>query len=179
LSKKTLETSPVGRYQIRDFFSEQLINLYESETGKTIPSELLRAEFDFTSQELEKSIKESPLNFRAYLQLGKTYIVFARFDATKLSRAEEVLKRAIELSPTNQQAYWALAQIRVYQGDFNEALSLAEKTVELEPKLIQPHLIVIQIAKFMGNEALAKEKAERAIKIDPSWESRIKEILGG
>jgi len=179
LSKKTLETSPVGRYQIRDFFSEQLINLYESETGKTIPSELLRAEFDFTSQELEKSIKESPLNFRAYLQLGKTYIVFARFDVTKLSRAEEVLKRAIELSPTNQQAYWALAQIRVYQGDFNEALSLAEKTVELEPKLIQPHLIVIQIAKFMGNEALAKEKAERAIKIDPSWESRIKEILGG
>jgi len=179
LSKKTLETSPVGRYQIRDFFSEQLINLYGSETGKTIPSELLRAEFDFVSQELEKSIKESPLNFRAYLQLGKTYIAFARFDATKLSRAEEILKRAIELSPTNQQAYWALAQIRVYQGDFNEALSLAEKTVELEPKLIQPHLIEIQIAKFMGNEALAKEKAERAIKIDPSWESRIKEILGG
>jgi hypothetical protein len=179
LAKKALETSPVARYQIRDFFSEQLINLSQSEAGKTIPQELLQAEFDFVSQELEKSIKESPLNYRAHLQLGQTYIAFARFDATKLSRAEEVLKKAIELSPTNQQAYWALAQIKLYQGDLNTALSLAEKTVELEPNLPQSHLIVIQIAKFTGDQSLIQEKVERALRIHPELESKIKEILKG
>lgn len=175
LAKKTLETSPVSRYQIRDFFSDQLIRLVQTET----PSESIKDEFDFISQELEKSIKESPWNFRAYLKLGQTYNAYIKFDTSKLPRAKEVLEKAIEISPTNQQAYWALAQNLIYQGDFERALSLAEKAVELEPNLPQSHLIVIQVVKFMGDQTLVQEKVERALKIHPDLESKIREILGG
>ena len=179
LYKKTLNTSPIGKYQVREMFADTAINFIQSEAAKNVLVNDLKLELDFVSEELEKSIKESPLDFRAYLKLGEVYNVYVQIDPSKISQAETALEKALELSPTNQQAYWALAQTRVYQGRFNEALSLAEKAVTLEPRVANSHLIVIQVAKFMGNEALAKEKAERAIKIDPSWESRIKEILGG
>ena len=95
----------------------------------------------------------------------------------KLARAEEILKKAIEVSPTNQQGYWALAQTKLYQGRFKEALSLAEKALSLEPKLLQSHLIVIQIAKIMGDKDLVQRKAQEAIEINPDWEADIKKIL--
>ena len=179
LYKKTLNTSPVGKYQIREMFADAAINFIQSEAAKNVLIDDLKLELDFVSEELEKSIKESPLDFRAYLKLGKVYNIYGLIDPSKIPQAEIVLEKALEISPTNQQAYWELAQTRVYQGKFNEALSLAEKAVELEPRVGQSHLIVIQVAKIMGDYELAQKKVEEAIKIDPSWEPELKKILGG
>jgi O-antigen ligase len=177
--KKALETSPLGKYQIRDFFGQRTLEIVESlrEQGKEVPLTELKSELDFVSNELEKSVKEAPWEFRSLLRLGQVYNVYALIDSSKLLPAEEILKRAIELSPTNQQGYWALAQTKIYQGDFQAALSLAEKAVELEPRMSRSHLIVVQIAKIMGDEELAKKKVEEAVKIIPSLEPQLKEIL--
>jgi len=110
--------------------------------------------------------------------LGQVYNVYSQIDPSKIPQAETILKKAIELSPTNQQAYWELAQTRLYQGKFDEALSLAEKAIDLEPRIMNSHLIVIQIAKMIGNDELATKKAEEAIKINPAWEPEFKKILG-
>jgi len=177
LYKKTLATSPLGRYQIRDFFAQDTLSSMQSKTAKEIPAENFKREFDFVSSELEKSAKEAPLEFRTFLKLGQVYNVYAQIDSKKLARAEEILKKAIEVSPTNQQGYWTLAQTKLYQGRFKEALSLAEKALSLEPKLLQSHLIVIQIAKIMGDKDLVQRKAQEAIEINPDWEADIKKIL--
>lgn len=179
LYKKTLNTSPVGKYQIREMFADTAINFIQSEAAKNVLIDDLKLELDFVSEELEKSIQESPLDFRAYLKLGKVYNIYGLIDPSKIPQAETVLEKALELSPANQQTYWELAQTRVYQGKFNEALSLAEKAVTLEPRVGQSHLIVIQVAKIMGDYELAQKKVEEAIKIDPSWEPELKTILGG
>lgn len=179
LYKKTLNTSPVGKYQIREMFADVAINFIQSEAAKNVLIDDLKLELDFVSEELEKSIQESPLDFRAYLKLGKVYNIYGLIDPSKIPQAETVLEKALELSPANQQTYWELAQTRVYQGKFNEALSLAEKAVTLEPRVGQSHLIVIQVAKIMGDYELAQKKVEEAIKIDPSWEPELKTILGG
>jgi len=180
LYKKTLETSPLGKYQIRNFFAQNTLEeLARSEAAKEIPVENFKQEMEFVSQELEKSIKESPLDFGSHLKLGQLYNAWARLDLTKVSEAEPVLEKAIELSPTNQQGYWALAQTKIYQGKFEEAISLAEKAVELEPRVGQSHSIVVQIAKFIGDYDLAEEKVKEAIEINPNWEAQLKEILGG
>ncbi|MDI6591593.1 MAG: O-antigen ligase family protein [Patescibacteria group bacterium] len=177
LYKKTLNTSPLGKYQIRNFFSEQFQSLFQTEKRKEIPKKDLEAEFDFLSGELEKSIKESPLDYRSHLRLGQLYNLWVQLDPGKISLAEKVLKKAIELSPTNQQGYWSLIQTKLYQNRGQEALALAEKAVELEPKLGQSHLILVQIAKFIGDYDLAQKKIEEAIKINPAWESQLKKIL--
>jgi len=136
------------------------------------------AEFDFISQELEKSIKRNPLNFRLYLKLGRVYNGYFRFDQSKLSDAEKVLERAIEISPNNQQGYWYLAQTRLFQGKVNEALSLAERAVNLEPQAEKSHLVLIQIVKLTGDQELFREKVEAALNINPDWATSIKEVLG-
>ncbi len=177
LYKKTLSFSSVGRYQV----AEQLADLTltaRSGLGNTVSLQDYKAELDFISEELEKNIKQSPLNLRAYLKLGQVYNAYVSIDPQKLSQAEMVLRRAIELSPKNQQIYWELIQTKLYQGEFNTAFSLAEKALELELERGPSHLIVIQVAKIMGNDELANKKAEEAIRINPSWEPQIKEIIG-
>jgi len=177
LYKKTLSFSSVGRYQVVEQLADLTLTV-RSELGNTVSLEDYKAELDFISEELEKSIKQSPLNLRAYLKLGQIYNAYVRIDPQKLSQAEMVLRRAIELSPKNQQTYWELIQTKLYQGEFNEAFSLAEKALELEPQMGRSHLIVIQVAKIMGDDELANKKAEEAIRINPSWELQIKEIIG-
>lgn len=177
ISKKALETSPLGKYQIRTFFAEQFQGFLQGEAFKKIPPEQILSEFIFLEEELQKSIKESPLDFRSYLRLGQLYNDWAKFDSSKLMLAQTILEKAIELSPTNQQGNWALAQTKIYQGDFDQAIFLAEKSIELEPRVFQSHLVAVQIAKFFGKPDLAQKKIEKALEIDPSWESELKKIL--
>jgi len=166
LYKKTLETSSLGKYQIREFFGQQILQIIQSERAREIPPEYFRNEFGFLTKELEKTTEELPLDFRSQLTLGKLYTFYAFLsdppDSVKILEAERVLQKAIEVSPTNQQGYWSLAQVRLYQGRFDEALALTEKAVELEPDLINSYLVVIQVAKTMGDHELAEGKIEQA-----------------
>ena len=176
--KKTFEANPIGKYQIRDFFVQTDIEFIQSESASKVSPDLLKKELDFIISEMEKSVIESPLDFRSFLKLGQAYNVYTIFTSiSKLPQAEETLKRAIELSPSNQQGYWSLAQAKVYSGKPEEALSLAEKALNLEPKQRQAHLIVIQVAKIMGNRDLAKQKYDEAVKVNPSWEADLKLFL--
>ena len=173
LYEKTLSFSPVGRYQIREFFVESTLSAKISEE---IPQENIKREFDFLTRELEKSVQECPLNFRAYLKLGQLYNVYSRYDPSKIQEAERALKKAIEVSPANQQGYWNLAQTKIYQGKFEEALSLTEKAVGLEPHLERSHLIAIEIARIMGDFELMEKKIKEAIEINPEWEKDLRSI---
>ncbi len=176
--QKTLKLSPLGKYQIRDFFSQSTSEDLESATSN-VSLEGLEKEMSFIVSELEKSIKESPLDFRSYLKLGQFYDYFyvVSKDVFSLSRAEEVLNKAISISPTNQQGYWALAQTKIYQNKLDEAFSLSEKALNLDPESSQSNLIIIQVAKFMGDEELVQQKVDEALKINPSWETSINDIL--
>jgi len=110
------------------------------------------------------------------LKLGELYNAYILFDRGKLSRTEEILKKAIELSPKNQQAYWGLAQTRVLQGNTQEAISLSEKALYLEPKVLRSWQILIRVLEIAGQEDLAKEKVKEALKINPDWQRYFEEI---
>jgi len=180
LYKKTLATSPLGREQIRVFFADEVINFFQSEDGKKAfleRPEKFEPKFDFLIQELEKNIKESPLDFRSHLTLGNLYIVYSYFNPEKLIQAEKIVRRAIEINSINPQSYWALTQIKLYQRDLVTAFSLAERAVEIEPRIGQSHFILVETTKFKGKMDLAKEKAKEAIKINPDWQPMFEKIL--
>ena len=178
LYEKSLETSPMGRYQVREFFGKQALQFISSEYVREVSAEGLRKDIDFIIKELEKTIKEAPLDFRPKLILGEIYNYYAiLLDEQKIFEAERVLKKAIEVSPSNQQGYWALSQTRLYQGKDEESIYLAGKALELEPRLLQSHFVIIQIAQLIGDYQLAERKIQEAIKINPEWEKVLTENL--
>jgi O-antigen ligase len=178
--QKTLSDSPLGKYQVRDFFAESLMGASQDPQFSQLPKESMKKEFDFIAVELEKSTSENPLDFRAWLKLGQLYNIYAILinDSSKLNNADNDLNNSLKVSPTNQQGYWALAQTKLYEGKSQDAFALAEQALALEPKSKQSNLIVIQIAMIMGNKALAQQKAAEALKIDPSWATDTNNIIG-
>lgn len=182
LYKKSLEISPLGKYQIRETIANREVGKYsQREVAEIIPLEIQKQELDFISKELEKSIEESPLLFSSYLALGKIYNAYGRVDSSKLTRAQEVSEGAIKASPGNQQGYWVLTQTNLFQGKFDEAILAAEKAVELEPKVKRSNLMLIEVAVIIrditGNDDLLKREIEATLKINPSWAADIQLIL--
>ncbi len=86
-------------------------------------SALSKAYFDSSRVELEKLIKENPLDERFHSSLGITYAGMGLND-----KAVSEGKKGIELLPLEKEAYrgyyrqWDLAKIYVLTGDYNNAL---------------------------------------------------------
>mgnify|MGYP006290399789 CR=1 FL=1 len=180
--EKALETSPLGRYQMREvlerdayvFLNQQAVEGTSVETRKKVLS--------FIAQELEKNIEESPLRFSSYLKLGRVYNIYTKVvDGSKLERASEVLEKAIEISPNHQQGYWYLTQVRLFQGDLEGSIELAEKAIQLEPGVEKSHLVAIDTARIAGrltgDYTKALNLANDALSINPEWQTSIQSVL--
>lgn len=175
LYKKTLEASPAGKYQIREFFAQQLQDyLQNPENQSKISLTDGKATMEYLAQELEQTKKESPYDYRSILRLANLYNFYSRVDGKKLALAEANANLGMILSPDNQQNYWTLAQVRLFQGRPEEALELAQKAQRLDVKVMNSHVVILQIARLMGDEELFKKTREEAIKIDPTWEQPFK-----
>jgi tetratricopeptide (TPR) repeat protein len=172
LERFAINLSPLGRKQIRQFFAENFSSRI-IRTQKIEKEDLV--EVEFLTKELQKNIQENPLDFRSYYLIGNILTISSQPD--NLEKGEEILRKAIELWPNNQKAYWVLAQNLLLQKRFDEAISLAQKAVDLEPKLKDSHLILIQILKITQRYDLIEEATKRALSIDPGWESEIQQIL--
>lgn len=145
--QKTFEASPMGKFQIRLFFAQNFLNALKDEKTN-ISEEESQKEFQYLAQELEKSIRVSPFDFKSHLVLGQLYNNWVLFDLSKTEDAQRVLEKAVELSPTNQQAYWNLAQTRIYQQRYDEAISLAQKAFDLDTDYSQSLQILEEIKKI-------------------------------
>ncbi|MBU2578850.1 hypothetical protein KKA09_01915, partial [Patescibacteria group bacterium] len=187
LYQETLKTSPIGKYQIREFFAQQsqdiiiekirAIQKDEFKFKKDVLKEEVVKELDFSIGELEKTEKESPLNFKSILQLAQLYNIYSFIDPSKILLADEYGKKAMTLSPTNQYSYWTLARTKSIQGDFENALNLATKAIDLEPRHLPSYEIAIQFAQISGNLEKAKEIAKRAVSVNPAWQEKFKDLL--
>ena len=168
--KKALESSQMGKYQIREFFGQNSESIIKANSDN-FSREQIKLELDFVIAELEKTNKESPLEYRSVLRLTKLYSLYALIEPEKLEQAEFYGNECLKLSPNNQQGYWALAQVKIYKGDFDIALSLAEQAVELEPRWLQSHLIAVQISEILKNPETTEQLIKNAIEVNPEWVS--------
>ncbi len=155
--EKALTFSPIalseGSEQMGRAIAEQM---YDT----TIDQKLLAADFDSAIKTMEKAIKDSPQDFRAHLMLGRTYMDYANVfkDGSKIPLAENILKKAIELSPKNQQAYWSLSEVKIMQSQPEEAVALMKKSVEVEPRYYQSHWYLAMIYSMNGEYRLALDE---------------------
>ena len=127
LEKETFSITPLGKYQLRIHFGDFVL--------RTIGKEkFTKQELDYLAQNLEKSIKESPGDFRLYLVLAKIYLVESQIDKTMLKNARSVMEKGLEVSPSNLQGYWVLAQVALLENKCKEAELYAKEAFDLEPR---------------------------------------------
>lgn len=185
LSKRALNDSPLGKYQIRDALSSFLYSKVRNQIGVKTPSlsrDDMSKALSFSIDITKQTLKESPLDFRAYLKLSQLYTVYALISSSKqeendyLEKADEIAQKAVTDFPTNQQGYWALGQVKLYEGKYQDALDLAKKALDLEPLAPRSYLILIQVARVVGGKPLAEKYAAEAIKALPSLAPSIKRL---
>ena len=166
-AQKTLDASPAGKYQIRDFFGERFLldiqQSYDKIRGQATAEQAVKRLLDFITQTLQKPIEESPLDYSATLRLAQAYNVYAVFDFSKLDLATQYSEKLLQLSPNNQQSYWTLSQARLYQGKPDEALALAKQAIALEPQWFQSWEIAIQVAQRADKNEEVQQMATQAL----------------
>jgi len=170
--EKALFSSPMNKYETRKYLARAV-----AELAKKNGTAVLRKAMGIIGQELEKSVQSSPLDYYSHLDLGKTYNLQARLfgEENKLLEAETILKKAINLSPNNQNAYWELAKTELLLAKNDEAVILAEKAVQLEPKLEYAHIFIVNLLKNVNEQDLAEKKIREAINLIPDIAPRLQE----
>jgi len=184
--QKALAVSPMTIFEIPEQFSRKTTGYtFDEEQDKTA----LMDAFELSIAEMERSIAQGPDDFRLHLVLGRQYndYFYLTQDPQKLDEAAELLKRAIELSPGNQQGYWALAQTRLYQDRGEEAFSLIQQSIDLEPRFLDSHWYLAMTYRLTDNYELAANKLEEMLEIEdledplPFWErdiGRLDKVIG-
>ena len=175
--QKAMKTSPMSVFEVPEQFSRRMTSFVGDESQDR---GLLLEGFELSTQAMEKAIAKNPEDFRPHLILGRQYNSF--FDLTqdpeKLKRSGELLKRAVELSPGNQQGYWALAQTYLYQGRGSEAIDLLKQSVDLEPRFLDSQWYLAMSHRIIDNNEMAAKELED---IQTYWEgdiSKLKKAIG-
>lgn len=169
--------SPITQYEGSEQFSRRVGPLAFDQNQDRA---LVNKAFELSVKELEKSIAKSPTDFRLYLLLGRHYNDFYNQtqDKEKLKLAEKFLTKAIELSPKNQQGYWSLAQVYLFQDRNSEAYELLQKAIDLESRYGQSHWYLAMSYKANGEDDLASQKIKDAEKsfYPYNWKANLEDI---
>ena len=157
LHQRALEASPLGIRQVRLFFARQWLNASEDKEfiekarEGEIPMGEINRYFNFFTGELEKSGADCEFDFASRLELGRLYRQWSVFDRAKIPAAVEALESARSLSPRNQQPFWELAQMKLYENNVAGAEELARQAHDLYPENVQSRAIMEEIEKIREN----------------------------
>lgn len=172
--EKSLNTL-MQKYEIREQFS---LKLHQSAFNPQNNKETIRLAFQVGEEQMEESIKSNSLDFRPHLFLGRLYFSDYRFslDREKLDSAEQIFEKAIELSPTNQQGYWHLAEVKLAKGEKQATFDLFEKAIELEPRMPKAHWYLFTVYYITGQYEQALEKIKDAEAAGYDWRKNTEDV---
>jgi tetratricopeptide (TPR) repeat protein len=132
----------------------------------TAPDSLSRAEgylglaqYDSANEEFRLAFKQQPKSAEVRYQWGLLYLQhYQPGDAAKL------FEEALELDPTNANAYLGLARVAGLSYD-KKALDLSAEALQRDPKLYEAHELLAYLALEDGNQKQAIAEAQKALAI--------------
>jgi O-antigen ligase len=139
---------------------------------------------DLTSflEYLETIAKENPTDYRLYIKIFHLYSTYIYLndqpsDPILMKHLFEVLNQAKELSPTNPEVYWGMAQLYAWQGDFKAIEQVYKEAIAIDPKVSASHKLLIQFAGAIKDQKLYNEAIIQAEKDIPGFvEANKKEL---
>lgn len=92
-----------------------------------------------------------PLNDRNIASEAYTYMAYCCFNEAKLDKAEEYCNKAIILNPSNQYAYFYLANVYLQNGDKKALRENLSKSLEIDPTFTSAMRILAESYKDEGD----------------------------
>lgn len=131
-----------------------------------VPQEEVRVAVNY----MEEVVRHHREDAMAHSMLADIYTQASDIDPeTYLPRAIESAKRALELSPQRQEAYFAWAKAEFLRGDAEMALKLLRETIVLAPEVPDAHfyygIILSQTGDFQG----AYQSLKQSIAFGREW----------
>jgi tetratricopeptide (TPR) repeat protein len=140
---------------------------------------------DSTIKLYQDRIKRDLNNYSSYMRLGESYIQKAREtgDVTYYNKAEEVLKKALELNSGDYPTVVYLGQVSSSKHEFQAALPYAQKAIRLKPEESYAYGILGDAYAELGEYDKAERAYEAMLTIRPNFYSYsrmsyIKELRG-
>jgi len=112
-------------------------------------------------KELQKAVQSKPNNYFLNLNLADMIAEFYKTNSSYLEIGGRAAERALELSPSRQQAFYVAAKIKFLKGEKEKAYKYIKKSVELEPEIAESHFYLGLIALEIGK----KEEGFKEIEI--------------
>ncbi len=125
---------------------------------------------------LEKAIESDPDNAKAWARFADLY-----YCQKKYEKAEEAIRKALELEPDNSLHHSGLAialQKSEAEGSFEESELEVQRALELDPENVQAWYVLSIIAREKGDLAETEQALRKTIALEP-LDPRYNEDLWG
>ncbi|MFA6254805.1 MAG: O-antigen ligase family protein [Patescibacteria group bacterium] len=142
LIKKSINEAVVGKFEARQQLADYVNNFAKSKDASLAKAQTM---INYASDELNKSVKEEPLNVRHYLYLATFYNATTKFNTTNPQKVLELMETGTKLSPTRPQAYYEAGQAYLYLGKFDLADEYFKKGLKLAPLVLEDNLSLLSI----------------------------------
>ena len=123
----------------------------------------------------ERSIDLDPHRAEYWLYLG-----WAANEAGRVGKAEDSLKKALELDQGLGDAYWQRGVLRARQGAVKDAIKDLTKALELRPSRHEAHAALAEAYYGLGREPEALSEWQKAVVAQPdnaTWRFRYGKLL--
>jgi len=175
--QKAYELSPTSKTEVPEQFSRRIIELAvkAGQNPTQQQKEILTSGFKSVEEYFQETIKKSPLDFRFYLFFGEYYRNTYQLTQNKefINLSEKTLRKAMELSPKNQQLYWSLGQTLLFEGKNDESIDAFQKAVNFEPRLAQSHWFLFLVSKADQKYELAMQELKKATELGYGWKGSL------
>ncbi len=122
-------------------------------------------------QMFQKAVQLDPKYARAYAGLGLNYFLgwahLLSLDPNGLERASQLEQQAIALDDSLSLAHRSLAVIYVHKGQYDQAVTEAERAIALDPNSPGGYFCLAEVMNNMARPAEALVAVEKAMRLDP------------
>lgn len=153
--KKTVNTYTPHLVDIRSDVARTLLSF--AQNPEAARSDVYKQATGVIVDELNKTIKEHPLEINTHMLLGQFYYNSGQFDL-----AEETFERAQELSPKRQQVAYLWAKTRYMRRNLAGAIEILDKTLTENANIADSYWYKAIILSEMGNNQEAYNNLKTA-----------------
>ncbi len=152
--RKTLDYNTFGNTEAL----EQLARITSALISQPVDIKVKSKFFDFTASRIEKHLERFPDDIRLHLFLGSLYnSAGIQINSSYVLNARDHFQKALSLSPTKQDIYYALADNYLRTQEFDKTIDLLQRAVDLEPNNPGAHANKAVAAVLLGRNDLVSQ----------------------
>ncbi|MEK7645821.1 MAG: O-antigen ligase family protein [Patescibacteria group bacterium] len=164
--KESLSYDAPGKYEYRHRLAQYLVG----EGGPSVKEKAVRDAYEYALTEIDKNIKENPVDNLPYLYGSRLNIMLGKDDPKSPynDRALNYSMKALEFSPTFIRTHYEIAQAYLSKKDYFKAIEFFQKAVDLNPATGLSHWY-LGAAKIESGDMSGLENLEKSLAVEAAY----------